>query len=351
MLPNPPRRFLIVGSGIAGSLLAWELLRLGAEITVCRDKINPGSSPVAAGLITPITGLRFVKSWNLDRVFPQALTTYQELETLSGNQVFQALPILRLFKNDAEAVRWSRKTDSEDLQKFISAEWNQAPSVPGILHHGGGLEIRGGGWVHVPALVESLENLMKNRVRYFDQAMVYEDLKVSKLTAWWQGEEFDRVLFCQGYRPENPWFDWLEWKAAQGEILTLHIPEFPQDRIINRGLFILPLGNSFFRCGATYNWNYLQPKPSAKGRSQLETELRQLISLHFKVVDHNAAVRPILKHPFPLLGLHPRFSVLGIFNGLGSKGTLTAPYYARHFANHLVAGELLDPEIHVGRNL
>lgn len=350
MPDQPPLRFLIVGSGIAGSLLAWELLRLGGHVTICGDPANPGSSRIAAGLITPITGLRFVKSWNLDRVFPQAKATYAELENLCGKTFFQPFNILRLFKNPEESARWQRKAGQAELRGLIVREWSAVPPVPGILHEGGGLEITGGGWVDMEALLESLHSLIRKQAQWIGLPLDCGQLELSGSSARWQGREFDRVIFCQGYRPENPWFDWLDWKPAQGEILTLRIPGFQTDRIINRGIFILPLGNGLFRCGSTYNWVHLKSEPAPGGRARLESEIRGLVSLPFEVTGHRAAVRPILKDSLPAIGLHPRHPALGIFNGLGSKGALTAPFYARHFARHLLAGQPLDAEIDVARN-
>ena len=59
--------FLIVGQGIAGSLLAWHLLRLGASIIVIDDNHAGAASLVAAGIINPISGIRMVPSWEFNR--------------------------------------------------------------------------------------------------------------------------------------------------------------------------------------------------------------------------------------------------------------------------------------------
>ena len=38
------------------------------------------------------------------------------------------------------------------------------------------------------------------------------------------------------------------------------------------------------------------------------------------------------------------------FNGLGSKGSLRAPWLARHLAEHLLDGRLLEPEFDLQAN-
>ena len=47
---------LIIGQGIAGSCLAWELKRRGAEFTVADRPVAETASRVAAGLVNPLPG-------------------------------------------------------------------------------------------------------------------------------------------------------------------------------------------------------------------------------------------------------------------------------------------------------
>lgn len=54
--------FIIVGAGIAGALMACEVIRRGHSCVVFDDPDSSGSSDVAAGSINPITGRFFVKS-------------------------------------------------------------------------------------------------------------------------------------------------------------------------------------------------------------------------------------------------------------------------------------------------
>jgi len=51
--------FLIVGQGLAGSLMAWELMQRGKTVLIVDNGLE-NASRVAAGLINPVTGMRFV---------------------------------------------------------------------------------------------------------------------------------------------------------------------------------------------------------------------------------------------------------------------------------------------------
>ena len=56
--------YLIVGGGIAGSLLAYNLYKAGKQVRLIQTSMKGEASSVSAGLINPITGKRFVKTWN-----------------------------------------------------------------------------------------------------------------------------------------------------------------------------------------------------------------------------------------------------------------------------------------------
>ncbi len=96
------------------------------------------------------------------------------------------------------------------------------------------------------------------------------------------------------------------------------------------------LGNELFRVGSTYEWQQLDNRPTSQGRDEITAKLREFLRLPFEVIEHQAAVRPIHRNQYPVFGLHPQHDQLGYFNGLGSKGTLHAPYFASQLAHQLM---------------
>jgi glycine/D-amino acid oxidase-like deaminating enzyme len=150
------------------------------------------------------------------------------------------------------------------------------------------------------------------------------------------GIEGRRLIFCQGIDSiANPWFSFIRFKPAKGEILTLRFDDLPESRIVSRGVWLVRTGENEFKAGATYEWKNLDNVPTTQGRDEICSRLREFVKLPFEVIGHDAAVRPIPLHQYPILGLHPRHPELGYFNGLGSKGSLTSPWLAEHFASVL----------------
>ena len=62
--------FLIIGQGLAGTVLAWNLIQRGRSVIVLDREDESTSSKVAAGLINPITGRYLTKSWRADETLP-----------------------------------------------------------------------------------------------------------------------------------------------------------------------------------------------------------------------------------------------------------------------------------------
>ena len=76
-------RITIVGMGLAGSCLAWELWRRQVPFRIVDDGI-PGSSHVAAGLVNPVTGKNCAVSWRYREFVGVAERFYRDIETRLG---------------------------------------------------------------------------------------------------------------------------------------------------------------------------------------------------------------------------------------------------------------------------
>ena len=103
---TPEIDFIVVGQGIAGSCLAYELLERGARTIVYDDGWKSAACTVAAGVINPITGKRLVKSWRSAVAHPYARDFYRALERRIGGVFFHDRKILQLCKSAEEAELW-----------------------------------------------------------------------------------------------------------------------------------------------------------------------------------------------------------------------------------------------------
>ncbi|MDP1589651.1 MAG: FAD-dependent oxidoreductase, partial [Prosthecobacter sp.] len=70
-------RILIIGQGLAGTALAWRLWERGVPFLIVDRDEAVTCSKVAAGLITPITGMRLTVSWRYEVFYREALRFYR----------------------------------------------------------------------------------------------------------------------------------------------------------------------------------------------------------------------------------------------------------------------------------
>jgi len=338
--------YLIVGQGVAGSFLSWELLKRNKRVVIVDDHHHNSSSMISAGIINPITGKRFVATDDFDALFAHALQTYQELEEKFGQTFFETKPILRIFQNEDERDEWKRKDAKNAAQKYVQSTNPPRTYSPLISDEQGSMLITQSGFCHTARLMNAFkEYFIREKVLTLTR-FAYDDLKIEKTHVRYANEDFQTVVFCEGYQSQfNPWFKWLPFNSAKGEILRgeMNGAGLP-DAIINKGKWCAPIGDAW-TAGATYNWDTLNCEPTEAGKKEILDGLANCVKREMRVIQHQAGVRPVMKDQKAVMGRHPEIGNLAIFNGLGSKGFLSAPYYAAHLV------EFLDGKIEIANDV
>ena len=102
-------RLLIIGGGLAGTSLAWRLHERGVPFMMVDRDEPQTSSKVAAGLITPITGMRLVLNWRIATLYPEAATFYQQLEQELGRRFYHETAIVSLLLDDKAVEQWQKR--------------------------------------------------------------------------------------------------------------------------------------------------------------------------------------------------------------------------------------------------
>ena len=118
--------YIIVGQGLAGSVLAYQLMEAGKKIVVVDENNPQTSSKVAAGLCNPIVFKRLTKSWLVESVLPIAVNFYRNQEQLLGNHFYQEMPIYKLFVDEKESSFWKQKSNEPELFDWINDK-NEKP--------------------------------------------------------------------------------------------------------------------------------------------------------------------------------------------------------------------------------
>ena len=114
--------YLIVGGGIAGTVLALQLVQRGHRVHIY-DKPQPmTASRVAAGIINPVTGQRFVKSWMYDDLIAAASKFYAAYDTRWATSFFQSTLIHRALFSKNELNNFENREGDKHYEPYFSKE-------------------------------------------------------------------------------------------------------------------------------------------------------------------------------------------------------------------------------------
>jgi glycine oxidase len=342
-----PLDFVIIGQGLAGTTLAWQLKWRGLHGVIIDRDDGTSASKVAAGLMTPVTGKRLVPAWRLDETWSAANDFYRRVEKETNSQFLSEPGQVRLFEDEELKAEFDRREWSEHPVEI--GQPSQLVDEQSFDASFGGFELPTARRLDVPAYLAASREVFEAdgtlRIAKLDPAI---DLKLEGDTV--QLSKFNvttgHLIFCQGaLGAQNPWFDDVEFKSARGEILTLRIDSLEETRIVNQGVWLVPCGDGLFKAGSTYDFDNLTWEVTTVGRDQIVERLKRFLKLPFEIVGHEAGVRPVVTERRPVIGVHREFPQLAIFNGLGSKGSLLAPLVAREFADHLFDGRAIESEL------
>lgn len=338
--------YLIIGQGLAGTMAAYFLKKAGASVLIIDDSHRHSASIVAAGLINPITGRRFAKSWRIDELLPFARQTYLELEEWLGISIYHERSILRaLFSVKEENDWWARST----MPAF--APYMPSDAFPIVLEdyvHSAHatVETRYSAQVDTAALLPAFasraiaEGWMQCEL--FDHA----ELQIMDHGVRYQDIQANTAIFCEGFGIQhNPFFPHLPIEGAKGEVLIVRIPGFPNRVILKHRIFIAPLGDDVFWAGATYDWDSMEYEPTEAQKQYLEERLAEVLKVPYEFIEQRAAIRATVSDRRPLLGRHPIFPQLVLFNGMGTKGASLSPFWAAHLAQVLRTDAPFDKEV------
>ena len=342
--------FLIVGHGLAGAILAQTLEKRGHNVFVFDFEKPNSASNVAAGLINPVAGKRFAKSWQADVFIPAAEQFYRNLETELNAKLFHQKPILKLFSSIEEQNNWMGKSAEGHWNEYIEATYPELPFSEAVHQELGGLKIGKGGFVELRKMLSLLREKLQTQNKIRSGTFQFSNLTISGCGIQYEDIQARHLIFCEGWQAvNNPYFGWLPFSINKGEVLDISVQNFMAECIYIKGVYVVPLGEERWKVGATYNWREPNEVPTAEGRDELLGKLKQLLKLPVQVTAHQAGIRPAVRDRKPLIGTHPEIPQLSIFNGMGSKGVLMAPFLASQFADAFVGKGEIWPEVSINR--
>jgi glycine/D-amino acid oxidase-like deaminating enzyme len=348
---NPMFDTLIIGQGLAGSALAWQLIAAGQRVGVIDDGHRSSSSMVAAGLINPLAGMRFNRRPELDDWLRAAHSWYAALEPLCGGPIYHPIPMLRLFRS-ADQYRFHQRRREDPHSQGLLGERHAAGECREPVHAPYGSFVQHQtGYVDLPRLLASIRAWLDEHNALITEPLDPASIEFGNGTVQAGDTSAGHLVFCDGAQLRfNPWFRHLPLAPDKGEILDLRCSSWKPRHIVNGAFWLLPGNDGVLRFGATHEHHALDLATTGKARRTLIDGLHDMLpDADCETIAQHAGIRPATSDRYPLLGRHPQHTRLWVCNGFGARGALTVPWYTQRLAAHLVQGRPLPAEADTGR--
>ena len=341
--------YIIVGQGLAGSVLAYSLMKENQKVLVVDEEAASSSSRVAAGLCNPVVFKRLTQSWMIEEVLPLAKEFYRDQETLLEDDFYFDIPIYKLFVDKKEQEFWRQKSNEPHLFDWIDDKVEHPFDQELVNYPFGAGKTLQSGFLKTANWLDKFRNFLKSKEAYLNSKFDYDKVEMKDNGVTWNGYSAKKIIFCEGYQSiNNPYFDWLPFKLTKGEVLTINFKNLKIDSAINKGAFLLPFEGNY-KFGATYNWDDIDNESTEVGKEQLLKRAERFINDEIVVVEHKAGVRPTVNDRRPLLGVHPQHKELAVLSGLGTKGVMLAPYFANKMVDLILENKELPNEVNINR--
>ncbi len=341
---------IVVGGGIAGSTMAYTLLQAGHKVVLINNTQLPYASSVAAGLYNPIVFKRIVPTWLANEVIPYCKQFYTNVETNTNASFHFNIPILKLLTEQQEVDLWHKQQLNATIAPWLGSTTTH--TINGIHNkHAGKATVNHSGWVNVPLLLQAYTSYFATHANCtcINEQVNYQQIQVSTQAINYKHITANAILFAEGvYVSQNPYFNHIQMKPTKGDVFKI-TANLPADYVLNKGCFLIPYAPQQFIVGATYNWHDTTWDATPEGRDELLAKLNDIVAVPFAITQHSAGIRPTTHDRRPTLGAHPVHKNIFVFNGLGTKGVLLAPYLANHLMEHIYNNVTLMPEVNVDR--
>ncbi len=345
--------FLIIGQGLAGSILAWLLINRKQKLLIIDQNQAMSASKIAAGIINPASGKRFSIANNTERLLSHATDLYASFSRAFGEQYYFPRPMIRIFKNEPDRSLCLKRLSDPSVVNYFGNELDFSEKTWNLQTSCGGIYQNYCGHLNTRPLLSALTMHFKQLGILRQLDFCWNDLSFDKNGLRWQNHPIRNLISCEGYRGNHSgYFSWLPFQLSKGEIATVkHHLSLP-NAIINKGHWLLPMTQQQFRFGANYETTQLDEHPTLQGKNALLDGMNRLLKQPFasEWKNHTAGIRPGTQDKAPFLGTHPQHPRIHIFNGFGSKGALTIPYFGERMVRFLLNSTPLPIEADIKRH-
>jgi glycine oxidase len=350
-------RVLVVGAGVIGAAVAWELLQRGAEVVLLDGAAEGGhTSAASAGMVnpfslTPDNTPALPLYWQSLQMYPDWTRALHERAGIDPEWRDGGCLRVALTPTDAEhletSLAWIRRYDAhaELLDGYTARQLEPAlnPEIACALH------IPSEGWVHTERLMRALHRAVQlSGVNLYTGSpalsLAVRDGAVRGVQTAHGTLEGDAVVIAAGawagallqplgiHTPITP---------VRGVILSLGDLPVPVRRILSSPVgYLVPRADGTALLGATREQAGYDARATVEGYAVLTHNLARLAPhlMHATALGHTVGLRPDTPDHNPYLGAVAGYDGLYLAAGHAYHGILLAPATARAIADVILNG-------------
>ncbi len=341
--------YIIVGKGIAGIAFAMQLLNEKKRFIILDDNNQRSSSRMAIGLFNPFVLKRFTPVWNARQQMDLLLPFWKKIEKITQNKYIEHFNIYRIFNSIEEQNSWGAVCDTPCGIEYLNDKIIYR-DISGISARLGFGEVQKTGRILLQNMLDDMQVYFLKHRNLVLEKFDYSRMKICKNSISYKELKASKIVFCEGFNlKNNPYFNKLPLIGNKGQWIKIKCEKLKLDKLIKAGVFILQVKESIFLVGATFDFYDKTIEATDTARKDLVKKLRKVLTYPFEVIQQGAGIRPTVLDRRPLLGRHPKYNNICIFNGLGTRGVMIAPQLAVKLCDYLENNIPLDKEIDIKR--
>jgi len=336
--------YIIVGGGFAGLFLAHQLLKNNKSFVLFSNN-RTSASHISAGVCNPVILKRFSTFWKSEEQMRFLQTFFSEIEIYTSKNYLINEPVARIFHNESEKIQWIKNSNKESLKSYLNSNFIKLKSVEndfetGLVNNSCRLDVENF-FIDFYDYLEINGNLTSEDFDYDN---------IDAMNSQYKNYQFKKIVFCEGVSiKDNPYFDNIPILPNKGHCLEVKIDETIDPYIIKKKHFLFSLSDNRFYYGGTYDRLDETSDINQEFVDELENGLKEFYKNDFTTTKIKTAFRATVDDRKPILGTHPDFQNLHIFNGLGARGVLNGTYFSKIMFDYLENQIEIDSDIDVKR--
>ena len=325
------KKIAVIGSGIAGSILAYKLAERGHEVDVYEQ--NEAACSGASGNDILITYPRLSA---FDSPYARfclhsflfASSFYDQLKT----NAWHNSGVLLMNHDDSSLKRQNSLLNARpDNELFEELSHEEASKKAGLQLNNGGIFFKKGGYIEPVALCQDLLSHKNINLKLSSMVKkIYKDKDNLTLSSNGEVSEYQEVCLCAGYTSKKL-LNFSGLSSKRGQISYVNSSkEFENLKFpICASGYFSPKVKDCHVLGSSYsdstNDNILDEEHNSN-----KEKLKAIHNLNVNIVDGKVGFRAVTKDRLPLIGINK-----GIYlnTGHGSRGSTSSPLCAEIIAD------------------